>query len=90
MGEDKGTPISGMDTMTRGVLGLLALGIILIVIGFDANSSGTADAGVIFASLALFGGGLLLKLDGYARLGMLIAGGFVLASVAPAILGFGW
>jgi len=89
MGEDKGRTLTiGMDTLTRGVAGLLALGIILLVIGFDVESSGAVDAGIILTSLALFGGGMLLKLDGYARLGMLIAGGFILASVAPSLLGF--
>ncbi len=87
MGDENGTQLGGMDK-PMNILALLALGIILIVIGFDARASGAVDAGLIFTTLALFGGALLLKLDGYVRLGMLIAGGLILSSLALSLASF--
>ena len=74
---------------TNMFLAALALGIILLVIGFDSETSGLVDAGLIFTTLALFGGALLLEVEGYLRLGLAIAGGFVLAGIAPQGMGMG-
>ena len=58
----------------------VALGIVLIVIGAAVHSEGTYYAGIAITTLSLFGGGFLLKGEnGYVRLGLLLAGGLILA-----------
>ena len=83
MGEEKRT--GGLDDMTRALFIILAIGIILMVIGFDSVTSALVDVGLIFTTLALFAGAIVSKMDGYVRLGMAIAGGFILAYIASAI-----
>ena len=85
MGDDQETPIGSMDSQTRNFLALLILGIILLVIGFDVDSTPVVDIGLILTTVALFAGALLLKVEGYARLGMLIAAGIILAIVLSSI-----
>jgi hypothetical protein len=85
MGDENETPIGSMDNQTRNFLALLILGIILLVIGFDVNSTPVVDIGLICTTVALFAGALLLKVEGYARLGMLIAAGMVLSFVLSSI-----
>ena len=58
----------------------VALGIVLIVIGVATESEGTYYAGIAIATLSLFGGGFLLKEENhFVRLGLLLAGGLLLA-----------
>lgn len=87
MGEEKQE--NGLGDMTKVLLGVLALGIIFIVIGFDTDTSGLIDTGVIFTTLALFAAAFLLKIDSYLRLGLAIAAGIILAGIVPSIWGFG-
>jgi hypothetical protein len=85
MGDENETPLGSMDSQTRNFLALLIVGIIMLVIGFDANSTPVVDIGLIATTVALFAGALLLKVEGYARLGMLIAAGMVLSFVLSSI-----
>lgn len=87
MGEEQGN--GGSDGLFTPLFAALALGVILIVVGFDTESSGTVDAGLIFTTIALFAGAFSLKANGYVRLGMALAGAVVLANLAPAIMGLG-
>ncbi len=85
MGDENETPLGTMDSQTRNFLALLIAGIILLVIGFDVDSTPVIDVGLIFTTVALFAGALLLKVEGYARLGMLIAAGMILSFVLSSI-----
>ena len=61
------------------MLGAIALGIILLVIGLDSQTGALVDIGLIATTIALFGGGFLLdKEDTNMRVGMLISGAIVL------------
>jgi hypothetical protein len=75
----------GGNHMKGALLVVLVIGVILFVVGFDKGKGGLVDAGAILTTLSLFTGSLFLEDQGNLRLGMAIAAGIVLASVARSL-----
>ena len=85
--EEKKEVTIGSISLARALLIAVAVGVLLLVIGADTETSGLVDAGLIISSVALFSGGFLLKEENSnVRLGMLIAGGLILMSFGAAAL----
>ncbi len=57
----------------------VVVGVVMLVIGVDTETSALVDIGLILTTLSLFGAGFLQKEENASvRLGMLVAGGIIL------------